>query len=127
MIDRPGRRIGQQVLLRDIGDIGGLRILGQQVIERLVLRRPQVGRNRLPPLLGVVEHRIDVIDDAAERKQAMPDDIADTEFSLAALRHGDRSALVRNWTRGGIRLEEHTSELQSLMRHTYSVLGYIKK
>src|SRR3546814_426964 len=77
-------------------------VCSSDLIERLVLLRPQVGRNRLPPLLGVVEHRIDVIDDAAEREQAMPDDIADTEFRLAALRHGDRSALVRNWTRGGI-------------------------
>src|SRR3546814_5013296 len=96
-------------------------VCSSDLIERLVLLRPQVGRNRLPPLLGVVEHRIDVIDDAAERKQAMPDDIADTEFRLAALRHGDRSALVRN------RSEEHTSELQSLMRISYAVFCLKKK
>src|SRR5262245_41435555 len=37
--------VGQQVLLRDVGDIGGAVVLGQQVIERLVLVGPDLFRD----------------------------------------------------------------------------------
>ena len=64
-------RVRQQILLRDIGDVFGFRVLGEQMIERLILVRAQISRDRQPPFLGVVEDRIDVEDDAAERKDAV--------------------------------------------------------
>ena len=64
MTHRLAGRVGQQVLLRHIGDVLGFGVLGKQVVERLVLARPGVGRNSLIPLLGVVELRVDVENDA---------------------------------------------------------------
>ena len=85
MAQRLARRVGQQILLRDVGDVFGFRVLGEQVIERLVLVRPHFGGDRLPPFLGIVEHRIDVEHDAAERKQPVLDHLADPEFCDADL------------------------------------------
>ena len=75
--------VRQQVLLRDIGDIGGAVVLGQQVIERLVLVRPDLLRDRGQPFLGVVEHRVDVIDHAAERIDPVAHHVADLELRHA--------------------------------------------
>src|SRR6185295_5299047 len=47
------RVVGQKVLLGDIGDVFALRIHGEQVIKRLVFRRPDLLRNRQPPFLSV--------------------------------------------------------------------------
>ena len=58
---RDGRRLARvvadEVLLRDVGDVVGGLVLGEQVIEGLVLARPALLRDRLPPLVGVVEGR----------------------------------------------------------------------
>src|SRR5262245_18537606 len=87
MADRFARRIGQQVLLGDVSDIGVLRILRIQVIERLVLVRPHLRRNGLIPFLGVAEDRVYVEHDAAERIHAMSHDLADLELGESHLAH----------------------------------------
>ena len=71
MADRVAGIVFQQVLFRDIGDVFGLRILGQQVVKRLVLAWPDLGGNGLIPFFRVGELRVDVEDDAAEREQPM--------------------------------------------------------
>src|ERR1700740_328002 len=81
------RRSGRRVLLGDGGDVLGLRVLGEQVIERLVLARTPVGRNRLVPFVGVVEFRIDVEDHAAKRIEPVADDLTDLELGDARLTH----------------------------------------
>src|SRR6266540_338893 len=61
----PDRLVGivrQQVLFGDIGDVFGLRIFREQVIERLVLVRPNFLGDRQPPFLGIVEFRIALTD-----------------------------------------------------------------
>jgi hypothetical protein len=68
MAHRAAGIIDQQVLLRDIGDVFGFLVLREQVIERLVLLGPDFLRDRLPPFLGVVERRINVENDTAERE-----------------------------------------------------------
>jgi iron complex outermembrane recepter protein len=73
------RIVGKQVLLADIGDIGRFVVLGEQMVERLVLVRPDRFGDGLPPFLGVVEFRIDIEDHAAERKHPVPDHVADAE------------------------------------------------
>ena len=57
-------------------------VLGQQMVEGLVLVRPDVLRNRQPVLLGVGEVGVDVEDHAAEREEAVPDNLADREFGV---------------------------------------------
>ena len=46
MPDRLAAVVRQQVLLGDIGDVFGLVVLGEQMIERLILVRPDFGGNR---------------------------------------------------------------------------------
>src|SRR5688572_27865654 len=62
------RMVGQEVLLRDIGDVLAFRILREEVVEWLVLARTNLLRDREPPLFRVVELGIDVEDQAAERE-----------------------------------------------------------
>ena len=71
--------VGQQILLRDVGDILRFFVLGEQVVERLVLRRPHLGGNGEVPFLRVREDRIDVVDHAAKGIEAVLDDLADGE------------------------------------------------
>src|SRR5262245_14870607 len=59
MADRFVGWVGQEILLGDIGDVLGLRIFREQMIERLVPARAHLRRDRLIPLFGVVELRID--------------------------------------------------------------------
>src|SRR6478609_3780391 len=63
MIDRLVAIVGKQILLADIGDVAALAVLGEQVIERLVLARAQIDGDRLIPFVAVGEHRIDIEDD----------------------------------------------------------------
>src|ERR1700688_4611095 len=58
------------------------------MIERLVLVTTDFRGDRLVPFVGIVEHRIDVEHDAAERIEAVPDDLADLIFGVANLAHG---------------------------------------
>jgi hypothetical protein len=76
---RFARRIFQQVLLRYIGDVFGLVVLGEQMVEGLVLARPDFLRNGLIPFLRVREFGIDVENDAAEREQPVAHHLPDPE------------------------------------------------
>ena len=77
--------VGQKVLFGDIGDVAGLIVFRQQVIERLVLARADFLGNLQPVFIGVGEHRIDIEDHAAEREHPMPDDLADAEFGESSV------------------------------------------
>src|SRR5262249_57903399 len=92
MAHRLAGRVGEQVLLRYVGNVFGLRILCEQMIERLVLARTPIGRNRLVPLVGVVELRIDVEDHAAERVEPVAHDLADLVFGDAGFAHESGSS-----------------------------------
>jgi len=80
--------IDQQVLFRHVGDVLGLIIFGQQVIEWLVLVGPHVFRDCVPPFLRVVENRIHVENYAAEWKQSMADNLSYGEFCCPWIAHG---------------------------------------
>ena len=60
--------IGHEVLLRDIGDIFGFRVFREEMIERLILARPDLLGNCLPPCLGIREDRVHVVDYPPEGK-----------------------------------------------------------
>src|SRR5579859_1410489 len=74
------RIVGHKVLLRDIGYVGAFIVLSEEMIERLVLMRADVLRNRQPVFLGVRERRIDVEDHAAKWIDAVTHDLADRKF-----------------------------------------------
>src|SRR5580704_9874615 len=57
------------------------------MIERLVLARPHLGGDRLVPFLGIVEHRIDVEYDTAERIKPVPHHLADLVLRVSNLFH----------------------------------------
>src|SRR4051812_30789280 len=72
--------IGAKILLGHVGDVGGAVVLRQQVIVGLILARANLLRDRVPPLVAVVERGIDLVDDAAKWIVAMLHDLADTEL-----------------------------------------------
>ena len=49
--------VWQKVLLGHISHVFGIRVLGKQMVERLVLVRPDILRDREPPFFRVVEDR----------------------------------------------------------------------
>src|SRR5688572_4229050 len=79
MVDRPALAVILQVLLADVSDIARLAVLGEQVVKRLLTRRPYVGGNGFVPFLAVGEDRVDVENHAAEVIHPMLDDIANGE------------------------------------------------
>lgn len=79
--------VWQQVLLRDVGDVFRLGILGEQMIIGLVLVRAHFLRDRLVPLLGVAEERIDIEHDAPERIDPVPHDLANGVFRVSNFIH----------------------------------------
>ncbi len=74
------RIIFQQVLLGNIGGIFRLFILGEQMIKWLVFARPCFRRNGIVPFVRVVELGVNVKNNAAEFKQAVFDDLSQSEF-----------------------------------------------
>src|SRR5262245_21062749 len=78
--DRFAGFVIEQVLAGNLSDILGFVVLGEEVIEGLVLARADVFRDREPPFLGVVEDRIDVENHAPEREQPVLDHLPDAEL-----------------------------------------------
>ena len=66
MFDRIVAIVDDQVLLADVSDVTAFRILGQKMVERLVLRRPKGLGNCQIPFLTVGKFRVNVKDHAAE-------------------------------------------------------------
>src|SRR5690606_11171734 len=81
----------QKVLLGDIGDVLGSRVLGDQMIVGLILARPALFGNGLVPFLAIVELLIDVENHARKREQSMAHYLSDREFGR--LHYRDRSNL----------------------------------
>ncbi len=72
--------IRQKVLFRHIGHIIALVVFGQQVIERLLFRRPRILGDCVIPFFGIGKTRIDIKDHATERVLPMPDHLSDVIF-----------------------------------------------
>src|SRR5829696_2153072 len=69
------------------------------MVEGLVLPRPDLGRDRLPPFLGIVELRVDVEDDAPEREHPVLHHLAEGELGLTrfhARRYSGRGAAFQS-------------------------------
>src|SRR5258705_3862609 len=87
MAQRLAGAVRKQVLLRHIRDVFGFRVLGVEMIERLVLARPPFSRDRLVPFLGIGEDRIDIENDATERVEPVADDLANRVLGGVGLVH----------------------------------------
>ena len=74
--DRFAGIIGNQILLRHIGHVVALIVLGQKVIERLVLRRAAFLWNGVIPLLGIGKNSVHIENNPPKRVFAMPDHLA---------------------------------------------------
>jgi hypothetical protein len=57
------------------------------MVKRLILARPDFSRDRLIPLLGIVEYRIHIKNNAPEREYPVPDNLTYAKFSQT--RHFD--------------------------------------
>ena len=77
--NRSGKRVADQILLADVGDVIALVAFGEQVVERLVAIGPDVLGDRLIPVLAIREDRIDVEDHAAKVERLVSDHVADGE------------------------------------------------
>ena len=96
MADRLAGIVRQQVLLRDIGHIARLIILGQKVIEGLVFPWAHGLWDRLPPFLGVGENRVHIENNATERKNPVLHDLTYGEFREPSLHDPQFRAVVLN-------------------------------
>ena len=90
VIDRTVGRVIDQVLLGDIGDVVALRVLREEVVERLIALRTSVLGYGIVPFLGIRELRVDVEHDAAEVEMPVLHHGADREFGLNDLHSSAR-------------------------------------
>jgi hypothetical protein len=95
VVDRAAFAVAEQVLLADLGDVGGMVFFREQVVKRLLALRTDVLGNRLVPFLAVGEDRIDVEHHPAEVEHAVLDDIADAEPGLAVTGSFDAATSLR--------------------------------
>ena len=64
--NRLARIIGHEVLFRHIGDVVGLIVFGQQVVERLFLARARLFRNGIVTFLSISKLRNYIKNDPSE-------------------------------------------------------------
>ncbi len=84
--DRAGKRVPDQILLTDIGDVITLVAFGEQVVERLVAIGPDLFGNGLIPFFAIGEDRIDIEDDTAKIESFVTHDIANREVCAQSTR-----------------------------------------
>jgi len=90
--------VRDEVLLGDVGDVGRVIRFGEDVIIGLVLVGSDLGGNRQPPLLGVIEERIDIEDHAPKGAEAMYHDVSDSEFRFSQHSLAEDVARIRRVT-----------------------------
>src|SRR5690606_14070708 len=95
VVDRAALAVVEQVLLADVGDVGRVLVLSEQVVERLIAARAHLLGDGLVPFLAVGEDRVDVEHDAAEVEQLVAYDVADREARLRVSRSLDPPASLR--------------------------------
>lgn len=85
--------VSDQILLADISDIARLSVLGEQVIEGLILGGADVFRDGIVPFLAVRKNGVDIEDHPAKRKDAVADDVPNAE-ACVGYRRGIRTEAV---------------------------------
>jgi hypothetical protein len=116
MVDGLLAVINHQILLADIGNVIAVRILGEQMVKWLILRRPDIFGNRFVPFLAVRKDGVDVENYAAKFEMAVTHNVANVE---ARMRDG------RKLFGGGTRdVRVHNSQFSGFAaRHKRMTLG----
>ena len=83
MADRTILGVGQEIALGDIGAVIAVLILREEMVEGLVLARPDIFGNGLIPFLGIGELRVDIHHHTPEGEEAVANHVAETEFGVA--------------------------------------------
>jgi hypothetical protein len=83
MSTRRMRLVGHEVLFRNVGDIGRVLGFGKDMVVGLIFTRANLGGNRQPPFLRVIEEGIHVEDHSAKRTKAMDHHFSDPEFRFS--------------------------------------------
>jgi hypothetical protein len=96
MFDRPILFVGHQILLTDISNIAVVRIFREQMIERLILARSNLGWNRIVPFLAIGKDRIDIEDHTAKFKHSVAHHIADAKTRARNRRRSNRARAVQS-------------------------------
>src|SRR3546814_10332373 len=95
----------------------------------LVVEDDEVLREGLDAGLSLEGHTVDLVETCSDAREAVAGFSYDALVVDIGLPDGSGLDLVRDWRRSGVitRSEEHTSELQSLMRISYAVFCFKKK
>src|SRR5690606_13974754 len=80
MANRLTAFVPQQILFGDIGNVLGVLVLGEQMIEGLILAGTNVLRYRQPPFLAVGESRIDVENYPPKGKETVSNHFTDLKL-----------------------------------------------
>jgi hypothetical protein len=87
MPQRRATRVGHEILLGDIGDVFAFRILGEEMVKRLIAARSYVLWNGLIPLFRIVKFRINVKNYTSKGKYPVANHLAYLEFCMSYLCH----------------------------------------
>ena len=75
--------VRDEILLRNVGDIGRVVSFSEHVVVGLILARSNFRGNREPPFFRVIEQGVDVEDHATKRAEAMLHDFTDPKFRFS--------------------------------------------
>ena len=89
MFHRTAFRIGQQILLADIGDIIRFVVICEQMVKRLVAAGAYVLRNRFVPFFAVRKNRIAIKNNPSEIEHLVPHDISNSKVGAHLARRLD--------------------------------------
>jgi hypothetical protein len=87
--------IQNEILFGDVGHVGRIFGLREEMVIRLILRRPNLDGNRMPPFIGVVEERIDIENDASKGSESMCNDVSDPKFGVSHESHLRENSRIR--------------------------------
>ena len=87
--------IRHEILFRNVGDVGDVLGFCEDMVVGLIFARSDLGGNREPPFLGVIEKRIDIEDHPAKGPIAMFHDLTDSEFRFSHDRPADSPFIAR--------------------------------
>mgnify|MGYP000896227638 CR=1 FL=1 len=95
MLNRLVAIIDYQVLLAHIGNIAALAILGEQVIERLILGGSNTLRNSFIPFVAIGKYGVDIEHHTPKSEQLMLQYIADAKTRMGDWRSRDMMGVAR--------------------------------
>lgn len=94
MLHRTSSAIADQVLLTDIGNVAGILILSEQMIERLITVRPDFLRDGFVPFFAVGKDGVDIEYNSAKIEQAVTHHLTNAKPRLGLTRRIDSAACM---------------------------------